>query len=248
MRLFEAAGERGGGPSVAAFAAGALAAAEAWLLRPADTPLPERDQNLRGLTAPVVAVFGLAPACGTSTVARALALELARRAGSGPAIVASAEPLAPGAVGLGTRAASRLAREVAADTALGAKATGHLCVAGGADYMEIATAARSLAPLVLDTAAGDPAPAAAAVADAAVLVARPEQEPALAEVVRDSLTRVGPEPLVVLNRAFEAGDWEGLAVAVLPEARALARLALAGRDPGRALGAGVGAVLDRIES
>ena len=195
-----------------------------------------------------MAVFGLAPACGTSAVSRALALELARRAGSAAAIVASTEPLGPGAVGLGTRAASRLAREVVADTALSARATGHLCLVGGADYMEIAAAARSLGPLVLDTAAGDPAPAAAAVADAAVLVARPEHEPALAEVVRDSLARVGPPPLVVLNRASEAGEWEGLAVAVLPEARALARLALAGRDPGHALGRGVGAVLDRIDS
>src|SRR5206468_7602976 len=92
---------RGGG-----FLAIAVARAERWLLEPppprprAADPAPE--------VRPVVAVVGLAPRCGATTIARALAVELAQRDRSGAAL-ASARARGP-APALATAAARRLAR------------------------------------------------------------------------------------------------------------------------------------------
>ena len=66
----------------------------------------------------------------------------------------------------------------------------------------------------------------------------------LAAVVAESLSRVGPEPLVLLNRAAEAGPWEDRAHFVLPESRAAARLALGGRAPRGRLGDGIAALAE----
>ena len=49
--------------------------------------------------------------------------------------------------------------------------------------------------------------------DRAVLVATPDLEPALAEVVAASLTRAGRSPLVVVNHVYgELGAWDGRSV------------------------------------
>ncbi len=229
--------------SVATLLASALAAAEGWLLHPAEpasAPAPAAEA-----TPPVVAVFGVSQGCGATTVARALALELAMRSGVATAAVGSLEPPSAGAVGLRTRAAAQLAREIEARGPFGARAVGRLCLAGGGDYAGLVASLNTATPIVIDSGA-EAAPAAAAVAQAVVLVAQPGVEPALAEVVAASLARIGPQPLIALNRADAAPEWEGRAGAILPDARASARLAQAGRDPGRGLAAAVAALADRL--
>jgi len=78
----------------------------------------------------------------------------------------------------------------------------------------------------------------------------PRTEPALAAVVARSLGRVGPEPLVVVNRAEEGGQtsWSGRGAAELPDSRMGAQLALAGREPRGDLGRAVALLADRIEA
>jgi hypothetical protein len=86
---------------------------------------------------------------------------------------------------------------------------------------------------VLDVPHGRPPESAFALADAAILVASPAIEPALADVIAASLTRDRRAPAIVLNRVAEDdGAWSAPEVLVaVPEARLGARLALAGRDP-----------------
>src|SRR4051812_49595518 len=88
------------------FFAIAVSRAERWLMEPppprprAAEPAPE--------VRPVVAVVGLGPRCGATTVARALAVELARRDRSGAALVSAA--VRGPAPALRTPAAPRRAR------------------------------------------------------------------------------------------------------------------------------------------
>ena len=76
--------------------------AERWLLDPA----PPRPRTLEPEPGhrPVIAVIGLGQRCGTTTIARALAIELAQRDRSGAAIVsASARGQAPALAMAATR-------------------------------------------------------------------------------------------------------------------------------------------------
>ena len=71
-------------------------------------------------------------------------------------------------------------------------------------------------------------------------------EPSLAAMVAESLARVGPQPLVVVNRAGPDHEgWRGVAALELPDARMGAHLALAGREPRGELGRVVGELADR---
>ena len=219
--------QRRGGSLVAAVAA----RAEAWLLDPAP-PRPELAERELPPRA-VVAVVGLGPRCGTTTVARALAVELARRDPSGAAIVSAAS--VPTAPALATAAARRLART------LGSRPLGRLAVVAQDDPALRRIAGDRGAPLVLDVGHGTPPEAALALADAAVLVAAPDVEPALAEVAAATLAE---RPLVVLNRAFGAEGWWRPPDALVPESRVGAKLALAGRDPIGPLGAAAAALAD----
>jgi hypothetical protein len=198
--------------------------AERWLFEPA-TPRPRAADPEPG-TRPVIAVIGLGPRCGTTTVARALAIELAARDRTGAAIVSAATR--PAAASLATAPARRLARALPDGSAT---AAGRLCL-----LEPDAPALRELAlgrpaPLVLDVGHGEPPESACALADAAILVASPSVEPALADVVAASLSRNGTPPPVVLNRASDLDAWSGRDVLTIGEARLGARLALAGRDP-----------------
>ena len=219
--------QRRGGSLAAAVAA----RAEAWLLDPAP-PRPARAERELPPRA-VVAVVGLGPRCGATTLARALAVELARRDPSGAAIV-SASSL-PGAPALATGAARRLAR------ALGARALGRLALVPGDSPVLTQLAADRGAPLVLDVGHGTPPETALALADQALLVASPEVEPALAEVAAATLAA---RPLVVLNRAFEAEGWRREPDLLVPDSRVGAKLALAGRDPIGPLGTAAAALAD----
>lgn len=227
--------------------AAALARAESWLLEPA--PPLEAAKPTAAASRPVVVVAGVARGCGASTVARALAAELALRDPCRAAVVAG--PRAHAALPFGTPAAARLARAVAERAGVEARPSGRLCVADSANPALLEHAVRGLAPLVFDAEPGGGAGAAASLAARTVAVATPAVEPALAALVAASLARVGPEPLIALNRApgeaAPAPAWDGRADALLPESRAGARMALAGRGAGGALGAAIAELADRCE-
>jgi hypothetical protein len=230
---------------------GLLSAVAGFLVEPAEPADPVGEQLDQAWTAnarPVVAVAGLAPRCGTTTVARALAAELALRDPEGAAIV-SAEAIAGGGVPLGTPAAGRLGRAVQRSLPSETRAVGRICLtATGADPSALVDAARALAPLVLDVAEPGQAAVAASLADAVVLVGAAAAEPALAAVLAESLRRVGPEPIVVLNRDRDRDErWEGRCAVRLPEARMGARLVLAGREARGELGRGVAKLADLLE-
>ena len=238
----------------------ALAAAGGWLVEPAEAaseplvaaPAPPR---------PVIAVFGLARGCGGTTVARALAAELARRDGAGAAAV-HCDARAPG-IPLATPAASQLARTLAEVHGADTRAVGRLCLVASAGEITLADTARHHAPLVLDAGSTAVGGSPAAVADRVVLVGAPAVEPALASVAADCLARVGHSPLLVLNRASardrpeaedhdapevrRAAGWLALGVQRLPESRMGAQLALGGREPRGELGRAVAALADLCE-
>jgi hypothetical protein len=211
---------RGGGRLLAAVAA----RAERWLIEPAAARPREEDPDSRAR--PVIAMIGLGSRCGTTTLARALAIELARRDRSGAAFAsASVRGSAPA---LATAPARRLARALPPESAA---AAGRLCLLDPDDPALRELAAHRPAPLVLDVGHGQAPEVPCALADMTVLVAAPAVEPALADVVAASLARGADRPAIVLNRAAEPGAWAGRDVLAVGEARLGARLALAGRDP-----------------
>ena len=81
------------------------------------------------------------------------------------------------------------------------RAVGRLCLVGGADPLTLSRTARHFAPLVIDAGSDALGGAPASVADHTVLVTTQSVEPALARVGAACVARVGPEPIVVLNRA-----------------------------------------------
>ncbi len=226
--------------------AGALSAAADWLVEPADRAQGQSSGAATVHERPVVAVVGLSPRCGTTTVARAVAAELAVRDSCGACAVTAST--GGGALPLGVPAAGRLARTLAPVAGGATRACGRLCLVQCADRAALAGAILYLAPLVLDVDDPREASAAACLADRVLLVAGSRTEPALAAVVAQSLARVGPEPVVVVNRAEEGEDspWTGRGAAELPESRMGAQLALAGREPRGQLGRAVALLVDRI--
>jgi hypothetical protein len=211
-----------------AFLAAVASRTTGWLLEPPVTrphaagPPPD----LR----PVIAVIALAPGCGTTTVARALAVELARRDDDARAAIVSTDAVrGPARVpAVATVAARRLARALPAGVAT---AAGRLCLIDEANAAVREIVAGRPAPVVLDVRHGEAPETALALADTALLVATPAVEPCLADVVAAALTRGDEAPVVVLNRAVELGAWADRTAFALPETRLGARLALAGRDP-----------------
>lgn len=197
---------------------------------------------------PVVAVCGLSARAGVTTVARALGVELALRDPGGAAVVTTGA-LRRGTLPLGTVAAGRLARAVARSISAPTSAVGRMCLAEAPVHESAALTRRirHVAPVVIDVVDPALAATAAAAADAVALVALPDAEPALAAVVAESLTRIGRDPVVVVNR--DLGDspaWEGRAMVRLPESRMGARLAHAGREPRGALGQAVAELVDEV--
>jgi hypothetical protein len=224
----------------------ALAVAGAWLLEPAEPPR-EALVSAAAPGRPVIAVFGLANGCGTTTVARALAAELATRDSCAAAAV-HCEARAAG-IPLATHAAGRLARALADVPGAHTRAVGRLCLVGGADGAALADTARHFAPLVLDAGSTSLGGVPAAIADLVIVVAAPANTPALAAVAAHCLARVGHEPIVVVNRMpGDPSDWAGLAAEALPESRMGAQLALGGREARGELGRAIGRLADRCEA
>jgi hypothetical protein len=223
-----------------------VAAARDFLLDPAEAaggPLAaESDRR------PIVAVFGLARGCGTTVVARALAAELAQRDSAGAAVVACEvrrTPLAPC-----TQAAKRLARALA-DLPGHPRAVGRLCLIEGMDPSSLTEAVRGVAPLVIDAGTALLGGVPASVADRTVVVTTPGVEPALARVASECVSRVGPEPILVLNRAAGGSDSArgslGDGAVRLPVSRMGAQLVLGGREVRGYLGRAFADLADRCE-
>lgn len=195
----------------------------------------------------VVAVIGLSPRCGATTVARALGAELALR--DDGSCVVTAETVAAGGIPLGTPAAVRLTRALSRAVAERMRPVGRLCLAtcGAGSPAALVDAARDAAPVVLDVFDPSQASVAASLADAVVLVAGPGTEPALAAVAAESLARVGPDSIVVLNRDRGDSDrWHDRHAIALPDSRLGAQLALAGREPPAALGQAISTLADLV--
>lgn len=222
---------------------GALAAvaarAERWLFEPVP-PRPAAADPSVGVR-PAIAVIGLSARCGTTTVARALAVELAKRDPGGAALVSSAGRVPAGA--LATTAARRLARGLPAEAAT---PLGRLCAVDADDQALRQLALSRPAPVVLDVPHGAAPEAALAMADAAVLVAAPSLEPALADVVAASLTRDGRAPVTVVSRAVESDAWVARGALLIGEVKVGARLALAGREPTPSLAAPIAQLADML--
>ena len=222
-------------------------AVRAFLLDPPEAAVPHPVAG--SATRPVIAVFGLAAGCGTTVVARAVAAELARRDPTGACVVAG-DSKGVG-IPLATAAASRLARALE-DLPGGARPLGRLCLVRGADPSSLAGALTGLAPLVLDAGSAALGGTPACVADRTLVVTTPAIEPALARVATDCVSRVGPDPTVVLNRArrgdaplepAEACD----APVQLPETRVGAHIALSGREVRGTLGRAISGLVDGWE-
>lgn len=218
--------------------AAAAAAVESFLLEPAE-PRPEAaaPPGLR----PVICVFGLARGCGSTVIARALAAELATRDTAGAAAVCC-EVRAAG-IPLATHAATRLARALEDVPGATARAVGRLCLVADADPLAVSDTARHFAPLVIDAGSAALGGAPASVADHTVLVTSQTVEPALARVGAACVARVGPEPIVVLNRSPH--DQTG--AFALPNSPLGAQLALGGREARGDLGRAIGRLADLCE-
>lgn len=214
-----------------------------WLVEPAEHGAPAPTRTLAMVpppSYPLVGVVGLARRCGATTIARALAAELASRNG-GAAVVAS--PARPAVVALGSSApAARLAESLAQ---LGERrAAGRLCLATCADADVLATVTREVAPAVMEVEPGCPALEAARVLDRILLVASPALEPALAAAVAETIAAVAEPPIVAVNRATDHGPWLVNADVLVPDSRVGARLALSGREPRGWLGKAVEQLAD----
>jgi hypothetical protein len=217
----------------------AAAAVESFFFEPA-APLTASDASEPLEVRPVVCVFGLAPGCGATVIARALAAELALRDPSGVAAVSCESR--PGAIPLATRSATRLARVLADVPGAAPRALGRLCLVGGADPLRLADTARHHAPLVIDAGSDAIGGAAVSVADRTVLVTGRDVEPALASVGAECVARVGPPPVAVLNRAPH--DQPGLFA--IPNSSVGARLALGGREARGELGRAIAELADLL--
>lgn len=235
------------------FIGAALQTAEAFFLEP-EQPGPAVTVAAAPGQRPTVAVFGLARGCGSTVVARALAAELAERDAGGAAAV-MCEARAAG-IPLATQAATRLARACEEVPGASARAVGRLALVRVSDPLSLAEGTRGLAPLVLDAGSMVLGGVPAALADRTVVVTTPALEPALARVAAECLARVGPAPVIVLNRANADPDRPGDQVldprgeqpqVALPDSRMGAQLALGGREARGDLGRAISVLADVCE-
>jgi hypothetical protein len=218
-----------------------------YLVEPLEPVAAGRTSELSSCFRPTVAVIGIGPGCGTTTVARALAVELALRDPCGAGAVTS-RAVPSGGIPLGTAAAGRLAHGLEDRLHARTRVAGRVCLVGAAERPALTAVARDLAPLVIDVDDASDAPIAASLADVVVLVASPPTESSLARLLAASLARVGPQPQVVVNRACDVSDrWKGTCVLRLPESRMGARLAFAGREARGPLGGAIAHLADLVE-
>lgn len=237
------------GAAARAPAPGTLARLQGWLVEPAARPegavvVPLGSGMGDWPPRPLVAVVGLSPRCGATTLARALGACLARRDHAGAALVTGAYDRS--SLPLAVRGAARLAARL--PLAAPARASGRLCLVDTPDYAGLAARRDHLAPVVLDVPRDRSPDDAVSLADLAVLVAPGHAEPALAELAAAGLERPGRAPLIVVNRAADPSPWHGRAFAVLPESRVGARLAARGWEARGPYATAVALVADSCEA
>ena len=190
---------------------------------------------------PVVAVLGLAPRAGASTIARALATRLAACDPAGAAVLHS--PAVPRAAPP-SPSAKRLARGLAVAGIEGAQAAGRLVAVPASEPLAPVAALR-VAPLVADVGHGIPAEGVVALSDHVVLVCPPDVEPALCLAVESALRGDGHAVTPLLNRALSEPGEELSHAVVVPEARLAAQLTFACREPRGELGAAIAELAGR---
>jgi hypothetical protein len=235
-----AAGDSLAGRPARGLLSSAAAAVESFFLEPV-VPPPASSAAEPLEPRPVIAVFGLARGCGATVVARALAAELATRDPSGAAAVACDSR--PAAIPLATHAAAHLARLIEDVPGATPRAVGRICLVSGTDPPRLADTARHHAPVVIDAGSDAIGGASASIADRVLLVTTSRVEPALARVGRECIARVGPTPIVVLNRSSH--DQPG--AFALPNSAMGARLALGGREPRGELGRAIAELVDLLD-
>ena len=221
--------------------AAAAAAVESFLLEPVE-PRPHTAVPVPPEERPVICVFGVARGCGVTVVARALAAELATRDPAGAAAVCCEARTA--GIPLATHAAARLAHALEDVPGASPRAVGRLCLVGGADPLALSRTARHCAPLVIDAGSAALGGVPASAADRTVLVTGQAVEPALARAGAACVARVGPEPIVVLNRAPH--DQAG--ALAMPNSPLGARLALGGREARGELGRAIAELADLCDA
>lgn len=175
-----------------------------------------------------VAVIGMAPGCGTTTVARLLALVLAGESDGGAAVVVSEERVGRRS---SLAAGGRLARELGVASGSG---RGRLAFIAPDELRTAVDGSRGLAPVVIEAEYGANWAVAASLADFCVLVAGADADRALLALVTGEVAALGSAPLVAFNRVESGAD----ADVQLPEAGLAARLARAGVQPTGPLWAG----------
>jgi hypothetical protein len=189
---------------------------------------------------PAVAVVSAAPRSGATTVARLLAAELSAR--DGAAVVTSPTPVRRHAPP--SRAAIRLATALSGVGHV--QPLGRICVARSASASELSStmaAARYLGPAVLDLPPDGSAAGAASLADRIVVVAGATDEPALLDAVA---TIVGGDPVKLVNRVSQPGDWASRADVLLPDSRIAARAAALGTRALGGLGDGIASLAEAL--
>jgi hypothetical protein len=162
------------------------------------------------------------------------------------------------------RAAIRLATALAG--AADAQPVGRLCIArigrpsaeaGGAPEgvestpadtaarrAAVVNAARYLAPVVLDLAADGSATGVAPIADRVAIVSAATGEPALLDAV---VNVIGGQPVRVVTRVGDEGEWAKRADVLLPDSRIGARAAALGTRALGSMGAGIARIVDALE-
>ncbi len=205
-----------------------------------DDPLPAGPDPFAPLR-PVVAVVGLAPRAGASTVARALAARLACFDGDNAALLFSDDVPRLGLTIAGGR---RLGEEVRGFGCEGWRASGRVCVVPLSEPLA-EWAADPPSPVVADLGHGPPVAGALALAGHVVLVAPPGVEPALAAAVEGSLRREGHGVSLVVNRAAAEPGPELERALMIPEAWLAAALSRACRAPRGALAAAATELAER---
>jgi hypothetical protein len=223
--------------------AGLLVQLSAYLLEPALAAEPAVEAS-EPRPYPVVAVVGAARRSGATTVARALATELAIRSGRGAVVSCAPGSLRHG--GPPSRTAVRLATALHGIAAAEVRVWRRLCLVPSDDLTDLAAAGRYLAPVVLDVPADGSGSSVSPAVDTTLVVASASDEPSLAAALSATLPGAN-SPLVVVTRTTASDQWTGRADIALPEARLAARAALAGSRPSGALGRAIAKLADRCE-
>jgi hypothetical protein len=135
-----------------------------------------------------------------------------------------------------------------------AQPVGRLCIASAGDASrsagdasarrgDLATAARYLAPVVLDLPADGSAAGVDRIADRVAIVAAASGEPALLDAVA---AVIGGDPLKVVTRIGEPGNWQRRADILVPDSRIAARAAALGTRALGSTGSGIAALADAL--